>query len=128
MDEPLACQRIVFRALTRSGWVAPNGQILSGAFIRRPVDHDGLSVDIASAASCAAPFRKCYGVASLHVGRVRRIGLDIVVDIVVDMAPHANITGVPRPEDDAANAERLAGLLAKQSRLVPPEAGRPSAS
>jgi hypothetical protein len=124
MDEPLACQRIVFRALIRSGLIVPGGQILSGAFIRRPVDHDGLSVDIASAASCTAPFRKCYGVASLHVGRVRRIGLDIVVD----MAPHANITGVPRPEDDAANAERLAGLLAKQSRLVPPEAGRPSAS
>jgi hypothetical protein len=61
--------------------------------------------------------KRCYGVVSLHVGRVRDLGLDVVVD----EAPHANITGLPRQTDDVLRAERLASQLAKQARLVPPE-------
>lgn len=33
-------------------------------------------------------------------------------------APHANVVGLPYREDDLAEAERLAGLLARRSYLV----------
>ncbi|KYC43772.1 hypothetical protein WA1_00990 [Scytonema hofmannii PCC 7110] len=77
----------------------------------------GLSVHLASVCSpeqCAGFFRKCYGVASLEVGRVREIGLDVEQDSI----NHANIVGLPNREDNLAEAERLAGLLAKQSHII----------
>ncbi|MHC5730776.1 MAG: hypothetical protein ACYTXY_43060, partial [Nostoc sp.] len=63
---------------------------------------------------CAGLFRKCYGIASLEVGRIREIGLDVEQDLV----NHANIVGLPDREDNLALAERLAGLLAKRSHIV----------
>jgi hypothetical protein len=89
--------------------------------MRRPKgkgDDDGLSVFIAEQCSpdqCRRRFHKCYGLATLHVGRVRDIGLEVQPD----SPDHASITGLPFPEDDPLEAERLAGLLAKQARLVP---------
>jgi hypothetical protein len=120
MQPPLNCAVLVFRAMARKQWIDPQTKsVLPAAFVRRPPpqDGDGLSVDIQSAASCASALNKCHGVASLHVGRTR----DLELDIVIDKAPHANITGVPRPEEDQANAERLASQLARQARVVPPE-------
>jgi hypothetical protein len=119
--EPLDCSAIVYRAMARKNWVDVTTQsVLPAAFVRRlaPADEDGLSVDIESALSCSLALKKCHGVAGLHVGRVRTLGLEVVVD----EAPHANITGVPRSTDDQAQSERLASLLARQARLVPPEA------
>lgn len=58
-------------------------------------------------------FSKCYGVLSLHVGRVRTLALDVIPD----EATHANITGVPYKETNAKEAERLASLLAQQARV-----------
>jgi hypothetical protein len=63
---------------------------------------------------CAGLFRKCYGIASLKVGRIREIGLDVEQDSVT----HANIIRLLHREDNLAEAERLAGLLAKRSRIV----------
>jgi hypothetical protein len=117
MDEPLPCCRIVYRAMARKNWTdRVANRVLPAAYIRRPppADEDGLSVDVSSAASCATALSKCFGVASLHTGRVRDVGLDVVVD----HAPHANIVGLPRPEVDRDRAERFASLLAKQSRLL----------
>lgn len=116
--EPLPCSKIVYRAI-RPRWVdAATNEVLPAAFERRqaPNDDDGLSVDVLSAQSCATALSKCK-VASLHVGRVRNAGLDVVVDDF----PHANITGVPRADEDAALAARLSVELARQARLVPPE-------
>ena len=118
--EPLACDTIVYRAMARKSWIdATTGTVLPTAFFRRPppADDDGLSVDVESARSCSSALSRCYGVVSLHVGRLRNLGLDVVVD----EAPHANITGLPRNTDDVLQAERLASQLARQARLVPPE-------
>lgn len=118
MEEPLPCPTIVYRAMARKNWIDKTAKrVLPAAYFRRPPpkDEDGLSVDISSPQSCSSALRNCYGVASLHVGRVRDIGLDVVVDD----APHAAITGLPRREDDPARAERLASLLSRQSRLLP---------
>jgi len=91
-------------------------EISAAAFMRRPTDIDGLSVNPAS--TCSVDFvrnrlRKCYGVVSLHVGRLR----DIELDVVQDGLEHANIIGVPYSEENSREAERLAGMLARQSRL-----------
>lgn len=112
----LACGHIVFRALLKRGWVDPEtGNISAGAFLLRPSE-EGLSVDIDSPAKCVAPLNKTFGVASLHVGRVRDLGLDVVPDI----GTHANLTGLPHAEVDPGKAEFLAGELARTARFIPP--------
>lgn len=92
----------------------------SAAFIRRPKkDVDGLSVNLASACTIddvCGNLDPCHGVISLHTGRIRDIGLNVEQDT----PRHANITGVPYQEGAEANiaaAERLALLLAEQSRI-----------
>lgn len=120
MEQALPCQAIIFRAMARKNWIDPaSRRVLPAAFFRRPVpkDDDGLSVDIASPGSCASALRDCFGVASLHVGRVRELGLDVMVD----ESPHANIIGLPRSTEDQAKAEWFASQLARQARYVPPE-------
>lgn len=118
----LLCNAIVYRALLRKNWIDKNtGRIQSAAFFRRPKDTgndlDGLSVSIAAACSiedARGGFTSCYGIATLHVGRVRDIGLDVQPDSPI----HANITGLPCKEDNLIEAERLAGLLARQARIA----------
>lgn len=117
--EPLACGSIVYRVLLKKRWLNEDtGDVDAGAYLLREKEKDsGLSVFIATAVSpqeCADRFDRCFGVASLHVGRIRDIGLDVVPDKV----NHACITGLPYREYNPAAAQRLAGLLAKQSRIV----------
>jgi len=116
----LPCTSIVYLAILRRAWINQDtGRIQSGAFIRRPSDVDGLSISIAAACSpeqCMAQFRACFGLATLHVGRMRDLGLNVIAD-----APdHACITGLPVQDHDPLHAERLARLLASQARLLQP--------
>ncbi len=78
----------------------------------------GLSVNLASPQclpeDCAAKFRNCYGVASLKVGDIRQLGLDVVLD----SRTHGIIIGLPYREDNPFLAERLAYLLVKYSFIV----------
>jgi hypothetical protein len=126
-QQSLECGVIVFRAMPRKNWFDPATQCVSpAAFLRRPSpkDEKGLSVDVVSPGSCASVLRDCYGVLSLHVGRMRDLGLNVVID----ESPHANITGVPRSADDQTLAERLASQLAKQARFIPPQQYQPANS
>jgi len=118
--ETLPCSAIVYRAMSRKKWINPEThQIQPAAFIRRPppADDSGLSVNIESPRSCHKTLNQCHGVASLHVGRVR----DLRLNVVVDASRHADIAGLPRREDDRTEAEHLASLLAQQARIVPPD-------
>jgi hypothetical protein len=103
--------------MLRKQWINEDtGKVKADAYFLR-ANEQGLSVNLASEYSperCAGFFRQCYGVASLEVGGVRKIGLDVEQDSV----NHANITGLPYKEDNLAEAERLAGLLANLSQLV----------
>lgn len=117
--ELLPCSSIVYRALLKKRWINEDtGDVKADAFFLKEKDlPSGLSVNIAATCppeQCAASFNKCSAVVSLHVGRVRDLGLDVVPD----SETHANITGLPHGEDNLAEAERFAGLLAKQSRLI----------
>jgi hypothetical protein len=113
----LLADSVVYRAILRKQWIDEDtGKVKADAYFLRATE-SGLSVNIASACSpqqCAQLFRKCYGIASIEVGRVREIGLDVEQD----SPNHANIIGLPHQEDNLAEAERLAGLLAKRSRIV----------
>jgi hypothetical protein len=115
--EPLPADSIVYRAILRKQWIDEDtGRIKADAYFLR-AGEPGLSVNIASVYSpqqCAELFRKCYGIASLEVGRVRELGLEVEQD----SPHHANIIGLPDPEDHLAEAERLAGLLARRSQWV----------
>jgi hypothetical protein len=115
---PLPSDAIVYRAIIKKRWVIEDtGEILLDAFfLRKEKSETGVSVNIATVCSpedCAARF-KCKFVASLQVGTVRDLGLDVVQD----KPNHANINGLPYREDDLAEAVRLASLLAKQSRII----------
>jgi len=111
----LECHDIVLRAVIRATHVdRVNNHVLAAAFIVRP-NEQGLSVKYERTPDqCAGQFNKCYGVASLHVGRVRNLGLNVLPDD----AHHANIVGVPHPDRDPAEAERFARRLQAQARLV----------
>jgi hypothetical protein len=114
----LPCTAIVYRAIMKKKWISEDiGQVLKEAFfLRKARSETGVSVNIATVCSpqdCADKF-KCNAVASLHVGHVR----DLDLDIIQDKINHAKITGLPYREDDLAEAERLAGLLAKQARII----------
>ena len=118
---PLPCQSILFRALRSKSWIdEANHRATADAFRRRSRanggDDDGLSVNLRSVEACRAVLKKCQGVVSLHVGRVRDIGLEVRTD--PEDADHAFIIGLPYPEDDPDTLETLAGALAEQSRLA----------
>jgi hypothetical protein len=109
--EPLPEEAIIYRSLLRKQWINEDtGKVKADAYFLR-ANEPGLSVNLASACSpqqCADLFRKCYGVASLEVKDVREIGLNVEQD----SNNHANVVGLPYREDNLAEAERLAGLLA----------------
>jgi hypothetical protein len=92
--EPLPEDAIVYRALLRKQWIdEETGRVKADAYFLR-ASEPGLSVNLANVCApedCADLFRKCYGVASLKVGSVREIGLDVEHDCV----NHANLIGLP---------------------------------
>lgn len=110
--QPFDCSVIVYRILMNSKQMKE----LSEAFFLKEDELDsGLSVNWNVIPDQARDqFDKCYGVVSLHVGRVRNLNLDVVPD----EPQHANITGLPYKEQFPREAERLASLLAQQARAV----------
>lgn len=110
---PYECSQIVYRAATGSDWIK-QGKIKKQAFYRRP-NHDpnGLSCAPTEADCTRHLIRPTHGTITLHVGRVRDIGLDIVPSDPT----HANIVGVPYRDDaNRALATYLAERLAEVAR------------
>jgi hypothetical protein len=115
----LECQTIVFRVITRASDLDHTTQRPKPSlFHRRQADQDGLSVNYNCMPSEAgASLRGRRAIASLHVGRVRSLQLDVIPDT----HDHANITGVPIRGEDAKEierAEQLAADLAEQARIA----------
>ena len=113
----LPCSEIVYRGMRSRRWLDPTREnVLPAAFFRRPNETDGLSVNPSS--ECDIKYVRellnpCHGVVSLHVGRVRDLGLEVEQD----ESKHACIKGLPYQDEDPLQAERLAGQLAKQARI-----------
>lgn len=119
---PLNYTSIVYRLARSRSWVdEDNKAFVPRAFYRRE-NEPGISVSIADAVtlefaiSGAGVLNKCYGVASLQVGPIRDINLDVIPDTV----DHANIIGMPLVSEDKARADYYADLLAEQSHLLWP--------
>lgn len=114
----LPCDAILYRLLTKGLWIDPDGGIAPGAFYRRP-DEEGISVFIAATCSldeAKSVLNEVKGIATLHTGRIRDIGLEAAPDPID--ARHAEIVGVPSRDDDEGLATYYADLLAEQARLV----------
>lgn len=116
---PLPCEQIVYRAQIKKDWVANSGKVRKQAFFRMHKDTHGLSVSTTED-SCGEGLQdEFYGTITLHVGRVRTLGLDVIPD----SPTHANIQGVPMrdandPVTDAL-ARTLAEDLANMARRLP---------
>ncbi len=120
----LECSTIVFRTLKPS-WLQ-EGEINSIAFFLREYDEGfetGLSV-ANNVDNALKVFAKPKAVVSLHVGRIRDVGLEVIPDtepdpeIDTDKITHAEITGVPPPDtdDNRLIAERFANALIEMTK------------
>lgn len=112
------CSQVVFRAARkrRDLDTANPGRFSPAAFLLRAAEF-GLSVNC-QRGECAAQLAVCYGIASLHVGRIRDIAVaGTSLDVIPDEHPHALIINVP-PIEDLARAELVAGRLAEISRVI----------
>jgi len=97
-----------------------SNQVTPEAFFLRPKpkDSDGLSVSHTSALDAVTPDGTpldWFGIASLHVGKIRAI--DSALDVVPDSPTHANVTGLVYREDDEGKAQFFADKLSEGSRL-----------
>jgi len=100
-----------------SKWVnADTGRFLAAAFLRRPGEA-GLSVG-RTFDSAVAGLNRIYGCATLHCGGLRGIGLSPVHEPTVENPDHAEILGMPHPDDDPQAAQDYALKLAAQARYV----------
>ncbi|MEY3869078.1 MAG: hypothetical protein ACRCT1_10010 [Microcoleaceae cyanobacterium] len=112
--ETLSDNTLVYRAL-RKGWIdQDNGLIKADAFyLRKRINEEGISVNFSLAQSLTV-LKNSEGVASISVGNIRELGLDVVRD----SSTHASIIGLPYREDNRARADELALLLARKSQIV----------
>jgi hypothetical protein len=126
VGQPLACNTILYRGVRTKRHINKTQEPPKPTvdlFIRRPStqefnDDDGLSLGIAELCPLDE-FRQRFpfGVFSLHVGHIRALGLDIIID--PEDPTHALITNLPSREAQPVDAEFLADALRGQSRLVP---------
>src|SRR5438067_179712 len=97
---PLPCATLVYRLARSKAWIDKDtGEFLPAAFELRP-DETGLSVEIDDGRAleeiiASVPIRS-HGAVTLHVGRVRDIGLDVIPD----SQTHAEITRLPQVAED----------------------------
>jgi hypothetical protein len=123
----IPCDEILFRAILKKKHLADGG-VDAGAFILRHQDEGKLSTwrkKLVTYAVCRASYKTCFGLVTLHVGRVRAtvdgersLSLDVIGDeLPSDPFPgHASILNLPDPTADPVLAERVASLLRDQSR------------
>jgi hypothetical protein len=119
--ELIICSEIIYRVLRNKRCIDEDtGEVGLEAFYLRESE-DGLSICIASKClpeECASNLRKHYGIVSLHAGRIRSLGLDVIHAPLDGFECHGLIKGLPFRNDNPAEAERFASLLCKQSRFV----------
>jgi hypothetical protein len=115
---PYECAQIVYRAIIKEDWIRPGGRkVRKQAFYRFNIDTDGLSVNPTPKDAFNYFTREqVFGFVSLHVGRLRDHGLDVIPN----RADHANIVEIPTRDQNRDEAMRLAELLADElGRVVP---------
>ncbi|HAT12950.1 MAG TPA: hypothetical protein DCS91_04585 [Microcoleaceae bacterium UBA11344] len=112
--EKLPDNTVVYRAL-RKGWIDRDRSIVKSDayYLRKRINEQSISVNFSIEQSLSA-LKNCEGVASLNVGGIRELGLNVVRD----SSSHGSIIGLPYREDNRPRANELALLLARQSQIV----------
>ncbi len=112
--EELSDHTVVYRAL-RKGWIDRDRSIVKSDayYLRQRINEHGISVNFSIEQSLKA-LKNCEGVASINVGEIRELGLNVVRD----SSSHGIIIGLPYREDNRPKADELALLLARQSQIV----------
>lgn len=112
--EELPDRTLVYRGL-RKGWIDRDRSIVKSDayYLRQRINEQGISVNFSIEQSLSA-LKNCEGVASLNVGKIRELGLNVVRDSF----SHGSIIGLPYREDNRPKADELALLLARQSLIV----------
>lgn len=132
VDPP--CNTVVYRTIRRKEWFDPDNDlpVKAEAFMRRrpkvkpdgtpdSMDEDGLSVYdslFMNVDACIADpnCRRGFGVASLHVGTLRDLGLTVIRDPEDDKK--LLITDVPFENPGTADEEALLDDVADSARIV----------
>lgn len=112
----------VYRAIRASSWVQ-GGRISSAAFrLRSDKGEKRLSLLTATRCApdfCEAGFGTCYGELSINVAAFNEHGFHVIPDSEPDKPNHASVIELPPYEGETlAEAERIAGRLAKQATIV----------
>ena len=122
----------MYRTIRRKDWFDPDddSHVKSEAFMRRrpgvkrdgtndPGDDDGLSVYDSfriSSRACIESELSCYGIVTLHAGRIRNLGLRVIRD------PNDNrkllIPDMPLANPGNAEQEALLDAVAYTARIV----------
>jgi hypothetical protein len=135
--ENLECGEIVYRALKRA---CPEEPIPPEAFIRKirlsgPTPGPELGVSLSrkkysTARECRTILRKMSGCASLHVGKVRDLPLNLDIwpdpefdesSTVIIRPGHCLLMNLPDPKGDEENAEYAATQLLRLARCIAAE-------
>jgi hypothetical protein len=110
---PLECTKIVYRTVFRKEWIRKDGSFKWQMFKPYRNDQIGVSVFIEPKDIEEHPETPCFGVASVHVGKVRDCSNnEFTLDVVQDKTWHGNITGIPfhyleNDLEDTEIAERM---------------------
>ncbi|MGH9929238.1 MAG: hypothetical protein ACREA9_08420 [Pyrinomonadaceae bacterium] len=108
---PYQCEQIVFRAQLYKEWVK-NGKVKKQAFYRLNKDEHGISVSSTEESCGEGLTDPIHGKLTLHIGRIRTLGLDVIPDTPT----HGNIQDIPTREENDALARTLAEDLADMAR------------
>lgn len=101
----LSDETTLYRAVLEKSWKTKDGKLKWQTFKRMQKDVDGVSVFITPEAARENLQKPFFGMASVHVGKVRASSYgDDILDVIQDAEIHANITGIPyiydKPEDE----------------------------
>ncbi|XZO04495.1 MAG: hypothetical protein ACM65L_12625 [Microcoleus sp.] len=112
--EELPDNIVVYRTL-RKGWINGDRLIVKSDayYLRQRIKEQGISVNFSIEQSLSA-LKNCEGVASLNVGDIRELGLNVVRDSL----SHGSIIGLPYREENRPKADELAIFLARKSQIV----------
>jgi hypothetical protein len=122
----------MYRTIRRKDWFDPDddSRVKADAFMRRPpktledgtidlMDSDGLSVYDSyhiNVQACIEDTLSCHGVATLHVGTVRAMGLTVIRD--PDDYRKILITNIPFQNPNDAAQEALLDAVADKARIA----------
>lgn len=124
--DPVSCEEILIRLIARSRDILASGDVMPEVFILRRGEGrlSFFRQSISGIETCKAALNRPRGAATLHTGRVRCGAYpgNRLLDVIeaegegTDIPGHAVLIGLPDPETEYLEAERVASVLRQQSR------------